>query len=88
MYSSEVHLLSTFCVLAITISTESLKWKASFHVFSFMKCEVATRKTGLCYYKNPYCRKEGSKKVKKSHREEKIGFETGTLKEAQLNNKQ
>lgn len=70
MYSSEVHLLNTFCVLAVTISTESLKWKASFHVFSFMKCEVATRKTGLCYYKTHIVEKKAANK-EKNHTEKK-----------------
>lgn len=71
MYASEVHLLNTFCVLAATISTESPKWKTSFHMFYFLKCEVATRKTGLCYYKTHIVEKTGSKRVKTSHREEK-----------------
>lgn len=62
MYSSEVHLLSTFCVLAVIIINECLKWKASFHVFSFLKCEVATRKTGLCYYKTYIVEKKSAKK--------------------------
>lgn len=64
MYASEVRLLNTFCVLAATISTESPKWKTSFHMFYFLKCEVATRKTGLCYYKTHIVEKNWQQKSK------------------------